>query len=160
MSSIRSSLVMAVLASSVSSLSAQMRPDVAGLEAAVTSDHPLASAAGDRVLRSGGNAIDAAITMAGVLSVVRPHMNGLGGDLFLLFREAKTGKVYALNASGPSGSMATVEYVRAQGHDRMPQSGVLSATIPGAVQGWADALKRFGTISFSDALQPAIGYAE
>ena len=160
MSLIRASLAVALIASSASSINAQMRPDVAGPEAAVTSDHPLASAAGARVLRSGGNAIDAAITMAGVLSVVRPHMNGLGGDLFLLYREARTGKVYALNASGPSGSMATAEYVRAQGHQRMPQSGVLSATIPGAVQGWANALKRFGTISFSDAMQPAIGYAE
>jgi gamma-glutamyltranspeptidase / glutathione hydrolase len=139
---------------------AQMRPDVGGPEAAVVSDHPLASAAGMRVLRNGGNAIDAAITMAGVLAVVRPHMNGLGGDLFMLYREARTGRVYSLNSSGPSGSVATPQYVRAQGHQQMPQSGVISATIPGAVRGWAEALNRFGTIRFRDALQPAIGYAE
>src|SRR5262245_50252276 len=84
-----------------------MRPDVMGREAAVVSDHVLASNAGAAVLRRGGNAIDAAITMAAVLAVVRPHMNGVGGDNFLLIREAKTGRVYALNGSGRAGARAT-----------------------------------------------------
>src|SRR5687767_11678222 len=77
-------------------LQAMMRPDVMGREAAVVSDHVLASNAGAAVLRRGGNAVDAAITMAAVLAVVRPHMNGVGGDNFLLIREAKTGRVHAL----------------------------------------------------------------
>jgi gamma-glutamyltranspeptidase / glutathione hydrolase len=144
----------------LSQVSAQMRPDVGGPEAAVVSDHPLASAAGAEVLRRGGNAMDAAITMAGVLAVVRPHMNGLGGDNFLLYRDAKTGKVYALNGSGPAGSVATPAHVRAQGHERMPQSGVISATVPGVVRAWAEALQRYGTIPLARALEPAIGYAE
>src|SRR5690606_38134437 len=78
----------------------QNRPDVSGREAAVVSDHPLATAAGADVLRRGGNAVDAAITMAAVLAVVRPHMNGVGGDAFGLFFEPNTGRVTALNGSG------------------------------------------------------------
>jgi gamma-glutamyltranspeptidase/glutathione hydrolase len=148
------------ISTTLSQVSAQMRPDVGGPQAAVVSDHPLATAAGADVLRRGGNAMDAAITMAGVLAVVRPHMNGLGGDSFLLYREAKTGKVFALNGSGPAGSVATPQYVRAQGHERMPQSGVISATIPGVVRAWSAALQRFGTIPLARALEPGIGYAE
>src|ERR1044071_6275096 len=91
-----------------------MPPGVAGWEAGVTSAHPLASAAGAEVLRRGGNAIDAAVTMAAVLTVVRPHMNGPGGDGFILYREAKTGKVYALNGSGGGGSKATPDFFTAK----------------------------------------------
>ena len=76
-----------------------MRPDVGGIEAAVTSDHVLASAAGTEVLKRGGNAVDAAITMAAVLTVVRPHMNGVGGDNFMLIRLAKTGEICLLYTS-------------------------------------------------------------
>jgi gamma-glutamyltranspeptidase/glutathione hydrolase len=136
-----------------------MRPDVAGWEAAVTSDHPLASAAGAEVLRKGGNAIDAAVTMAAVLSVVRPHMNGPGGDGFLLYREAKTGKVYALNGSGGAGSKATPEFFTSRKLDSVPYQGILSVSVPGAVRMWEDALTRFGTIKLSAALGPAISYA-
>lgn len=154
--------VLAALASSPIVLTAQgmMRPDVMGREAAVVSDHVLASAAGAAVLRAGGNAIDAAITMAGVLAVVRPHMNGVGGDNFLLIREAKTGRVYALNGSGRAGSKATPSFFRDRNLSAVPDVGVLSVSVPGAVRAWEDALKRFGTISLADALEPAIGYAE
>ena len=136
-----------------------MRPDVAGWEAAVTSDHPLASAAGAEVLRKGGNAIDAAVTMAAVLSVVRPHMNGVGGDGFILYREAKTGKVYALNGSGGAGTKATPEFFTSRKLDSVPYQGILSVSVPGAVRMWEDVLTRFGTIKLSAALQPAIRYA-
>ena len=139
---------------------AQSRPDVAGLTAAVVSDHPLASAAGAEVLRRGGNAVDAAITMAGVLAVVRPHMNGVGGDAFLLIREAATGKVQALNGSGAAGSRAVPAFFRARSLAAVPEQGPLSVSVPGAVRAWADALERLGTISLADALAPAIGYAE
>ena len=137
-----------------------MRPDVMGREAAVVSDHVLASNAGAAVLRRGGNAVDAAITMAAVLAVVRPHMNGVGGDNFLLIREAKTGRVYALNGSGRAGAKATPAFFAERKLTQVPSTGILSVSVPGAVRAWEDALKRFGTISLSDALQPAIDYAE
>src|SRR5689334_4127846 len=116
-----------------------MRPDVGGIEAAVTSDHVLASAAGMEVLKRGGNAVDAAITMAGVLAVVRPHMNGVGGDNFMLIRLAKTGEIVALNGSGRAGSKATPAFFRDKGLNAVPGSGILSVSVPGAVRGWADA---------------------
>jgi gamma-glutamyltranspeptidase/glutathione hydrolase len=136
-----------------------MRPDVGGIEGAVTSDHVLASAAGMEVLRRGGNAVDAAITMAGVLAVVRPHMNGVGGDAFLLIR-LKNGEIVALNGSGAAGARATPAFFREKGLTDIPGSGILSVSVPGAVRAWADALARHGTISLSQALQPAIRYAE
>ena len=137
-----------------------LRPDVMGREAAVVSDHVLASAAGAWVLREGGNAVDAAITMAAVLAVVRPHMNGVGGDAFLLIREAATGRVYALNGSGRAGSRATPAFFRGRGLTGVPGTGILSVSVPGAVAAWEDALRRFGTISLARALAPAIEYAE
>ena len=162
-----SSLIRAllVLPIAIASLGAQrapipMRPDVSGNVAAVSSDHPLATAAGAEVLKRGGNAIDAAVTMAAVLNVVRPHMNGVGGDMFMLYREAKTGKVHALNGSGGAGSKATPAFFAGKNMTEIPGSGITSVSVPGAVRGWADALARFGTITFSQALQPAIGYAE
>src|SRR5262245_65766906 len=88
-------------------LHAQGRPQASGLEAAVSSDHPLASAAGADVLRRGGNAIDGAITMAGVLAVTRPRMNGPGGGVFMIYYDAKTKKVYTLAGAGRAGSKAT-----------------------------------------------------
>jgi gamma-glutamyltranspeptidase/glutathione hydrolase len=136
-----------------------MRPDVAGMHAAVTSDHPLASAAGAAVLRKGGNAVDAAVTMAAVLAVVRPHMNGPGGDGFLLYREARTGRVYALNGSGEAGAKATPAFFAAKGLTKIPGNGILSVSVPGAVRMWDDVLARFGSIKLSEALAPAIGYA-
>jgi gamma-glutamyltranspeptidase/glutathione hydrolase len=146
----------------VPSLQAQsmMRPDVMGREGAVVSDHALASAAGAAVLRNGGNAVDAAITMAAVLAVVRPHMNGVGADNFMLIRDAKTKRVYALNGSGRAGAKATPAFFAAKKLAEVPSTGIMSVSVPGAVRGWEDALKRFGTITLSAALQPAIGYAE
>ncbi len=137
-----------------------MRPDVGGIDAAVTSDHVLASAAGMEVIKRGGNAVDAAITMAALLTVVRPHMNGVGGDNFMLIRLAKTGEIVALNGSGRAGSKATPAFFSAKGMKAVPGTGILSVSVPGAVRGWADALQKYGTITLSQALQPAIRYAE
>ena len=136
--------------------------DARGANGAVTADHPLAAQAGLAVLQRGGNAMDAAITMAGVLAVARPHMNGVGGDMFLLYYDAKTGTVHGLNASGPAGSRASIERVQAQYLTRaeMPGTGPMSVSVPGAVRGWAEALRRFGTISWQEALQPAVGLAQ
>ncbi len=138
---------------------AQNRPDVRGTHGAVSSDHPLASAVGYQVLREGGNAMDAAIAMAGVLAVVRPHMNGVGGDAFALYYEASSGKVFALNGSGRAGALATPGFFAAAGQDQVPAVGALTVTVPGAVAAWADALERFGTRTLAETLQPAIGYA-
>jgi gamma-glutamyltranspeptidase/glutathione hydrolase len=137
----------------------QNRSDVSGREAAVVSDHPLASAAGYEVLRRGGNAVDAAVTVAGVLAVVRPHMNGVGGDAFGLFYDKASGQVTALNGSGRTGALATPAFFAQRGHTTMPDAGPLTITVPGAVAAWEAALARYGTISLADALAPAIRLA-
>ena len=138
----------------------QLRPDVSGVEAAVIADHPLAVAAGHDVLRRGGNAVDAAIAMAGVLAVVRPHMNGVGGDAFALFFDGKSGKIAALNGSGRAGRLATPAFFAKKGLKSVPSSGAETITVPGAVSAWAAALERYGTMKLSELLQPAIHLAE
>ena len=149
-----------IAAPSVTPLAAQDRPEVQGREAAVVAGHPLAAAAGMDVLRRGGNAIDAAVTMAAVLAVVRPHMNGVGGDAFLLLHEGRSGRVRALNGSGRSPAAATPAALRELGYTEMPDTGVHAVTVPGAVRAWAEALRRHGTIPLDIALAPAIQYAE
>jgi gamma-glutamyltranspeptidase / glutathione hydrolase len=139
---------------------ARNRPDVSGAQGAVVAGHPLAAAAGADVLRRGGNAVDAAVTMAAVLAVVRPHMNGVGGDAFALFYEGSTRRVHGLNGSGRSGALASPAFFAERGITSVPGGGALSVTVPGAVSAWAAALERFGTISLAEALEPAIGYAE
>src|SRR5687768_12942866 len=153
-------IVPALMTAGVESAVAQNRPNVAGTEAAVVSDHPLASAAGADVLKRGGNAVDAAITMAAVLAVVRPHMNGVGGDAFMLLHTASDRKNYALNGSGRAGSKATPSLFAERKLTSVPSSGVLSVSVPGAVAAWGDALQRFGTITLAQALAPAIRYAD
>jgi len=138
---------------------AQNRPDVRGIHGAVSSDHPLASAVGYDVLRRGGNAVDASIAMAAVLAVVRPHMNGVGGDAFAIFYDGETGEVTGLNGSGRSGALATPDFFREAGHDEIPSGGALSVSVPGAVAAWADAHARYGALPFAELLQPAIDYA-
>jgi gamma-glutamyltranspeptidase / glutathione hydrolase len=163
MKAVRNAVVLIVGLASLSAgrapVLAQGRPDVQGSTAAVVAGHPLAAAAGADVLRRGGNAVDAAITMAAVLAVVRPHMNGVGGDAFVLIREGRTGRVHALNGSGRAGSTASAAALRIRGHSEMPSTGVATVTVPGAVRAWADALRRHGTIPLADALAPAIAYA-
>ena len=135
------------------------RPDVRGITGAVSAGHPLAAAAGHEVLRRGGNAMDAAIAMAGVLAVVRPHMNGVGGDAFALYYEAESGRVYAMNGSGRAGALASPALFAERGLDEVPGNGPLSVSVPGAVAAWVDALGRFGTRPHEELLAPAIGYA-
>jgi gamma-glutamyltranspeptidase len=138
---------------------AENRPDVAGLNGAVVACHPLAAAAGHAVLLRGGNAVDAAVTMAGVLAVVRPHMNGLGGDAFALILEGASGEVHALNGSGRAGRLATPELFAERGRESVPGTGPLTVTVPGAVSAWAAALERFGTLTLAEALAPAVALA-
>ena len=137
----------------------QNRPDVRGQIGAVSAGHPLAAQAGLRVLQDGGNATDAIIAMAGVLAVVRPHMNGIGGDAFGIFYNGETGEVTALNASGRSGALATPEFFAVAELDRIPSIGPLSVSVPGAVAGWIDAHDRYGSMDFTELLSTGIDYA-
>ena len=120
----------------------------------------LASQAGARILEAGGNAIDAAIAANAMTGLTQPYVNGIGGDLFAIYYEAKTGKVYGLNASGWTPKALTAEYLKSKGIDKIDPIGVHAITVPGAVAGWEALRKRFGTMPFSKTLAPAIYYAE
>jgi gamma-glutamyltranspeptidase / glutathione hydrolase len=126
----------------------------------VAASHVLASQAGARVLERGGSAIDAAIAANAVLGVTEPMMNGIGGDLFLLYWEAKTRKLYGLNASGWAPGGLTIDSLKKKGLGSMPEAGIDSVTVPGAVDGWSQAHKKFGRMAWKDLFAPAIYYAE
>src|ERR1043166_5025086 len=123
-------------------------------------EQPLASQAAISVLEQGGNAIDAAVAANAVMGVVAPMMCGIGGDLFAMVYDAKTQKLYGLNASGWAPAGLTPDFLRALGITNMPQKGIHSVTIPGAVSGWEHLLQRFGSKNFKTVLAPAIKYAE
>ena len=125
----------------------------------MAAESPLAAQAGATILAHGGNAVDAAVATNAVMGVVEPMMNGMGGDLFVIVYDAKTGKLYGLNASGWSPAGLTIEFLKSRGITEMPQSGIQSVTVPGAVDGWSKLLARFGTKKFSEVLSPAIYYA-
>ncbi len=126
----------------------------------VATSQPLASAAGVQMLEQGGNAVDAIIAANATIGLMEPMMNGIGGDLFAIVYEAKTGKLYGLNSGGWAATGETVDLLAGHGITRMPQRGVWSVTVPGAVAGW-DALRtKFGTLGFDRLLAPAIYYAE
>src|SRR5215211_6402193 len=135
------------------------RPTSLAFNGMVATPHALASAAGLEVLRSGGSAIDAAIAANAVLTVVYPDQTSIGGDCFLLYFEASSGKLHALNGSGRAPKAADREALRAAGHSAMPQRGIHSVTVPGTIDAWATAHARFGRLEFVRLLQPAIGYA-
>ena len=149
---------------------AQSRAEVFARHGMVTTSQPLAAQAGLEVLRNGGNAVDAAVATAAVLSVVEPMNVGVGGDLFAIVYIAKEHKLYALNASGMAPSGATPEHFASLGYradptnwgtgSGMPQGGILPVTVPGTVWGWDAMLKRFGSRSLKDMLAPAAAYAE
>jgi len=128
----------------------------------IATGHPLASATGLRVLMDGGNAVDAAIAAAGVLGVVQPMMSGLGGDTFIVLWRASEGRACALNGSGVAPHAATREWFTSRGHTQMPLRGMLSVSVPGAVDAMVTALERWGSGRFSlpRLLEPAIDYAE
>ena len=125
----------------------------------ITADHPLAVQAGAAVLESGGNAVDAAIAANLVMTVVRPHMCGVGGDLFMLIHMAAKGTVDALNASGRAPAGATLEAYQALGYQRVPETGIHACTVPGALAGWQAALEKHGTLGLDTLLARAIPYA-
>ena len=121
---------------------------------------PLATSAALRVLDNGGNAVDAAVTAAAVLSVVEPMMTGIGGDMFAIIWLAKEHRLVALNASGRAGSLMTREELLRRGRTTTIPRGIEAVTVPGALAGWQALLAKYGTITLAKAVKPAIGYAE
>jgi gamma-glutamyltranspeptidase/glutathione hydrolase len=141
-------------------LSAAGRSVVYAPHGIVATSQPLASSAGLAVLQAGGNAIDAAVTAAAVLSVTEPMMTGIGGDMFATVWIAKEHRLVAINASGRAGALMTREALLARGRQQMLARGAETVTVPGALAGWDELLKKYGTISLARALAPAIRYAE
>ncbi len=126
----------------------------------VATSYVQASQAGARILEQGGSAIDAGIAANAVLGVAEPMMNGIGGDLFAIYWEAKTGKLYGLNASGWAPKALTIEHLRGKGITEMPQHGIDTVTVSGVVDGWTKLHDRFGKLSWAALFQPAINYAK
>src|SRR5437879_8311510 len=125
----------------------------------VAAESPLAAQAGARILERGGNAVDAAIATNAMMGVVEPMMNGIGGDLFAIVYDAKANKLYGLNASGWAPTGLTIEYLQRQGLRDMPQKGINSVTVPGAVDGWQKLAEKFGRKKLSEDLSAAIATA-
>ncbi len=138
----------------------QNRPVTLARRGMVSAPHYLASQAGIQVIQAGGNAVDAAIAANATLNVVYPFVCGTGGDIFMLIYDAKSQTLIGLNGSGRSPAAATPDWFKANGHQTMPERGILSVTVPGAVDGWQMAAERFGRLGLAKALQPAIEYAE
>ncbi len=126
----------------------------------VATSQPLASMAGVQILERGGNAVDAAIAANATMGLMEPTSNGIGGDLFAIVYEAKTKKIYGLNSSGWSPKALTPELLASKNITKMPERGVYTVTVPGAVAGWNALRERFGTLPFSTLLAPAIYYAD
>ncbi len=135
---------------------AQMRSMVVSRNGIVAAESPLAAQAGVLILEHGGNAVDAAIATNAMMGVVEPMMNGIGGDLFAIVYDAKANKLYGLNASGWAPKGLTIEFLRKQGIRAMPQHGVNSITVPGAVDGWQKLADRFGRKKLTEDLAAAI----
>ena len=135
------------------------RPVIMGTHGVVTSGHYLATAAGFRIMQQGGNAIDAAATMCFCLNLLEPQSNGIGGEVPTLIYSAPAREVFAISGMGWSPQAFTIDWCRAQGLDLIPGDGYLPACVPAVVDTWAAALARFGTMSFSQVLQPAIELA-
>jgi gamma-glutamyltranspeptidase/glutathione hydrolase len=136
------------------------RSEVIAQNGMVCTSHPLASQAAIDILKKGGNAIDAAIAANACLGLMEPTGSGIGGDLFAIVWEAKTGKLYGLNASGRSPQSLQLSYFREKGLKSIPSYGPLPVTVPGCVDGWISLHQRFGKLSMAANLQPAIQYAE
>ncbi len=140
--------------------SAAQRSVMLGKQGMVAASQPLAALAGYKILVKGGNAVDAAVAMVSTLSVVEPHNVGLGGDSFALIFLAGQKKLIGMNASGRAPYLATIDTYKERGLDEIPERGILSVTIPGALHGWQEALERYGTMDLPLVLQDAIRIAE
>ncbi len=136
------------------------RSEVLAQNGMVATSHPLATQIGLDILKQGGNAIDAAIAANAALGLMEPTGCGIGGDLFAIVWDAKTKKLYGLNASGRSPKSLTLEYFQQQGLKEIPSYGPLPVSVPGVVDGWFELHQKFGSIKMATLLAPAIDYAE
>ena len=126
----------------------------------VVSGHKEATKAGIKILKAGGNAIDAAIATAATLSVAIPNMNGLGGDSIALWYDVKKNKITVINGSGKSPLKASKKYFNSIGLKKIPRRGSLSISVPGVVHAWETALKKYGKKNLQKVLENAINLAE
>jgi gamma-glutamyltranspeptidase / glutathione hydrolase len=136
------------------------RSPAVGTHGMVASSHPLATQIGLDVLKAGGNAVDAAIAVNAALGLMEPMSCGIGGDLYALVWDAKTGTLHGLNASGRAPARATRKWFADKGYKEIPGRGPLSWSVPGCVDGWAELHKRFGKAPWPSLLEPSIHYAE
>jgi gamma-glutamyltranspeptidase/glutathione hydrolase len=135
------------------------RSEVIATHGMAATSQPLATQVALDILKSGGNAVDAAIAANATLGLMEPTGNGIGGDLFAIIWDAKTKKLYGLNASGRSPRSLTREWFIENGYESIPPRGALPVSVPGTVDGWFEMHQRFGSLPMKDLLQPAIDYA-
>jgi gamma-glutamyltranspeptidase/glutathione hydrolase len=134
----------------------------------VACTQPLAASAGERILRNGGNAADAAVAVAAALNMTEPSSTGIGGDMFCLYYNSKTKKVHALNGSGRSAAKSSLESmmkdlsIKTGENKKIPMTSVHAVTTPGAAAGWVDTVEKFGSgnVTLEEILTPAIELGE
>ena len=153
-------IVLALTASAFAQDRTNARSMVISPYGIVATSQVQASQAGAEILSRGGSAVDAAIAANATLGVMEPDMNGIGGDLFAIYWDAKTGKLYGLNASGWAPKALTIDHLKAKDVTEMPHVGIDTVTVPGAVEGWNKLHERFGQLPWKDLFTPAIFYAE
>ena len=136
------------------------RSEVIAQHGMVAASQPLAAEVGIDILKKGGSAIDAAIAVNAALGLMEPSGSGIGGDLFAIVWDNRTGKLYGLNASGPAPAAISLAYFQGKGIKKMPETGPLPWTVPGCVAGWFALHGKFGRLPMRDILAPAIAYAE
>ena len=158
-----------LLAVPLAALSADRPPSVAGKagrsvtiapHGIVATSHPLAAQVGLDILKKGGNAIDAAVATNAAMCLMEPTTCGIGGDLYAIVWDAKGQKLHGLNASGRAPGKATIKWFKDKGYEYIPERGVLSWSVPGCVDGWAELQNKFGTMPLKTLLEPSIAYAE
>ena len=143
----------------ISGKSFASRSEVIATHGMAATSQPLATQIAIDILKSGGNAIDAAIAANAALGLMEPTGNGIGGDLFAIIWDAKTKKLYGLNASGRSPRSLTREWFIENGYESIPRRGALPVSVPGTVDGWFEMHQRFGSLPRKKILKPAIDYA-
>jgi len=136
------------------------RSPVLATHGMAATSQPLATQVALDILKSGGNAVDAAIAANALLGLIEPTGNGMGGDLFAIIWDAKSKKLYGLNASGRSPKLLTRQWFVDNGYAKIPSHGPLPVSVPGTVDGWFMMHEKFGSLPMKEILQPAIGYAE
>jgi gamma-glutamyltranspeptidase/glutathione hydrolase len=135
------------------------RPTLMGTHGMVTSSHYLASEAGAHILRRGGNAVDAGATMWFVLTVTKPDLAGVAGEVPILMYIADEERVIAVNGQGPAPKSANLDWFKARNYDAIPEDGFLAATVPSAFDAWVQLLEEYGSFSLTECMEPAIRIA-